>query len=82
MLTQGIAAIAAQVQQLAGLMTQSAPVTPGPVDPDPAPASSPRLVAEPRVGEPERYGGDPDKLQPIHYKLLYPVSPLASHILH
>uniref|UniRef100_A0A8C5GZJ6 CCHC-type domain-containing protein n=1 Tax=Gouania willdenowi TaxID=441366 RepID=A0A8C5GZJ6_GOUWI len=64
---QTIATLSAQIQQLAVTVTQLVTA----VDPNPAPAppsadlAPPLPVSEPRVGTPERYGGDPEGCNPF-----------------
>lgn len=64
---QTIAALSAQIQQLAATVNQLVTaVTPAPAPPPPTVnLAPPAPVSEPRVGTPERYGGDPEGCNPF-----------------
>lgn len=64
---QAITALTTQIQQLATAVNQlSASATPAPTNPTPAAPVNPVAPGpEPRVGTPERYGGDPEGCNPF-----------------
>lgn len=67
---QTIAALSAQFQQLAATVSQLiTAVAPTPVNPVPSPSpldlAQTAPISEPRVGTPERYGGDPEGCNPF-----------------